>query len=857
MNPVRPAGTGAARPSRSGPARPSPEASLTEALDLWTLEGGLVVLADGRIESALELELPSLSLAGDGAHAALGTAYRALLRQGVPQGERLRLILEVNPARETAIRALESNVGPDAPAFARALRSAEVAQLEAARRRGQLVEQRLFATLSCTFPGSRARHRSLVPGEWRERKTRALAERTRLAGLFERAGAKVTVPGHQELFELTWRALNPTSGQPPQCRPLREAPPEWLVRRHPDHARATLRAQLTGTDLLRLWRELVLGDAWVGLVSLPNLPVGETRAGMLHDLTNALTCRYRLTLDLVHKAQGPAHRALMAQARRLYAASGEGAFSDYSDPEVRTGAGQLDAALENRAVSGAHVYDLGLSLQVIAPDREALRRGLEQAGAALAHWPGVSPVVESAGLYQQFLKTLPLNGGTNERLSLAFEENAVDLMPHQQPNRGASRPVTLAWTRFDTPHAIDPFDPRHPNFNGLIVGASGSGKTFLAQTLLADLIASGARATVVDRGRAYETLTRALGGDTLAIEPGGELALNPFDLEPGQTGPDDAKKALLLAVVRAMLGPSAADAGLEAAILTAAIHQAYARSSVETRAPDGTLKREPGETRLSTLTRVLVQLEQVGERPASDAEKTLARTLALKLQPWTGDTPYGRVLDRPTSLPEGRGPLTYFDTSALETFPELRDVSVLLIADRVWRQARANPLERKVVLFDEAWSLLKIPSSAAFITELYRRLRKDNAGVYAVTQSLADFTGEAARGLLQNTTLHYLLPLPGERQLVSELLGLSQAGLEAFDSLAGRGGRHAEALAWTREDAGPSGEVIVVRPTPLAYWTFTSRAAEAFERRAAIQARDGNVGAALEDLVARDPRGLA
>ena len=119
---------------------------------------------------------------------------------------------------------------------------------------------------------------------------------------------------------------------------------------------------------------------------------------------------------------------------------------------------------------------------------------------------------------------------------------------------------------------------------------------------------------------------------------------------------------------------------------------------------------------------------------------------------------------------------------------------------------------KKIVVLDEVWSLLKLPQAASFIVELYRRFRRYNAAAYAVTQSLEDFQTEAARGILQNTTYHYLLRLPTEDDLVQKLLNLSDRAMDTFRTLSSKKGSYSEALTWIRQEDGLEGGVIVLRP---------------------------------------------
>ena len=160
-------------------------------------------------------------------------------------------------------------------------------------------------------------------------------------------------------------------------------------------------------------------------------------------------------------------------------------------------------------------------------------------------------------------------------------------------------------------------------------------------------------------------------------------------------------------------------------------------------------------------------------------KKTLARSLALRLQPWSGDTPFGNLLDRDSTVfPDA--PVLYFETSGLEAYPKLQNVATLLIAEAIWRRVKRTPERRKLIILDEFWTLLQIPKAASFIVELYRRFRRYNAAAYAVTQSLKDFTGEGAQGILAEHELSLSAAVAGRRSAYSKPappLGSRHAGL--------------------------------------------------------------------------------
>ncbi|MCA9839205.1 MAG: ATP-binding protein [Trueperaceae bacterium] len=819
------------------------EASMLDLLAYWEIKDGVVVLDSGVMETALELSLPSTLLSPVSSLETLHTAITGLLRHCVPQKERLRLLIEVSPMRRDRLDHYQAQLISKHPS-AQVLSQGKTAFLESARRQGKLVEYRAFLTCTLTPSTKRRRKQAFSPEEFQQRYTRALEIRQSLIQALDKAGLRPIPLFDQALFELIWRYFNPATGL--QCPPQYQAQtfhyPKTVLSKFPQLAEPSLRNQLVSSDLARRWDHLWFSGHFAQLVSMSNLPVAYTQAGMIGHLLKVPRL-FWLIIDYVHDPHGPALRSLMTQARRLYSATGDtGGLTDYADPNVRVGFKEVDDALSHVSESGTHVYRVGVSMLLLEPEQDRLKKGLDEARDAFIQLPGVQPIVETAGLLTQFKALAPCSGLCNERMFLTLQENAADFFPLDAPWQGSSQPLSLVWNRWDSLSALDPFDPKSSNWNGMVIGGSGSGKTFLMQTLLGDLLRQDVEVMIVDRGYGYQHLVELFDGELIPIEPGGKVSINPFDLPEGELKPDDQKKGFLMALLSAML-PSETpfNKSLENALLSSAIHQLYDGAN-------GNL------ITLSDLARLLTSLNQIGERQATKTEQELAKSLALRLEPWTGESAFASFIDRPTTI-KTEASVIYFETSGLERHAELRSVALLLLTELIWQRISKDLSRKKIVVLDEVWSLLKHPQAASFIVELYRRFRRYNAAVYAVTQSLQDFQTEEARGILQNTTYHYLLRLATEDELIQNLLKLSDRAMDIFRNLSSKKGSYSEAMTWIRQEDGLQGGVLVLRPSPIEYWAYTTHAEDMVLREAVIK-KHGELLPALEELAQAFPEGV-
>jgi type IV secretory pathway VirB4 component len=89
--------------------------------------------------------------------------------------------------------------------------------------------------------------------------------------------------------------------------------------------------------------------------------------------------------------------------------------------------------------------------------------------------------------------------------------------------------------------------------------------------------------------------------------------------------------------------------------------------------------------------------------------------------------------------------------------PELRPLGIYLIAGYLWRQVRAVRRPR-MLLIDEAWSLVQHEEGARFLAAIARQARKHYLGLTTVTQDVEDFLATAeGHTVLANSSAQLLM----------------------------------------------------------------------------------------------------
>jgi hypothetical protein len=325
--------------------------------------------------------------------------------------------------------------------------------------------------------------------------------------------------------------------------------------------------------------------------------------------------------------------------------------------------------------------------------------------------------------------------------------------------RGAQAPVLL-----------DPFDRSLDNANQVVVAPAGAGKSFFCKLLALRQLINGTSCIVVDPEDEYRPLAEAVGGQIVRLAASSAHRLNPFDLvpspvpspvappftegssnAPAEEDPLAERVTALLGLLEVMLcGPDAArgrTGGLdshERAVLDRALFRTYAAAGITS---DLTTHTRPAPV-LKDLATALAEMP--GEVASSLASR-LARFIDGSLSTGLFAGPTNVELDRPFVVFQIR-----------DLAEELRPLAIHLIASWVWTRIRRDRRPRLLIV-DEAWSLLRFPEGGAFLAAMARRARKHYLGLVTITQQVSDL-GDGGHGesILANAAQVLLLKQKAE-----------------------------------------------------------------------------------------------
>lgn len=324
------------------------------------------------------------------------------------------------------------------------------------------------------------------------------------------------------------------------------------------------------------------------------------------------------------------------------------------------------------------------------------------------------------------------------------------------------------------------------NYNEVILATSGAGKSYYVKLESIRYMGLGANIIIIDPQGEYKRLAENYGGQHIKLSSNGKQKINPLDIE--QILEEDGENFLaqkilnVVSIVEVMINRKLI--ARERKILLDSAEETYAKFGItrdkksledESGFEDGTdfFQLTAGKKKMPTLSDLESTLRQKGEE---------AIDLANELEPYTSGIL--SLFNGETNV-DVNSNLIVFDVKDMEK--ELADLAMFICLEFIWNKIQKGDNKRRILVVDEAWTLMKNEASANYMIKVAKTARKFNAGLSIISQQVDDFLRYGGEGIIGNAAIQILLrQSTNDLKKITEIFGLSM-NEQGFLRAAGKG----------------------------------------------------------------------
>lgn len=609
-----------------------------------------------------------------------------------------------------------------------------------------------------------------------------------------------------------------------------------------------LRSYFGGWDMSRKWGYFAQGNAEDRIVSVISVDMypGVTYLSMINSLLG-VPVPFTIVMNVAPVVMSSAKTFIRKSLRRYET------LLFKADPESEERVKELSRLLQDLDSTNNLLLDTEMYIVMEGATIEELneRRNLFLAEARSRDFT-LNP--EKAALELCYRASMPgfCVVGTTDRDIRLKTENLADVVPVLGHMQSAPKPLMLMKAPYGGVFGYDIFDSRLPAHHGLIIGATGSGKSFTMNLLMLSSMARNPQVFIVDKGGSYRRLTETLKGsyvDTSPKDPGDPSRASFNPLAPKAEW--KSRRMALQLILREMCQVGEHD-GHGCAIIERLVVDLFKKFELEP--PDV-------EPTLSDAYRYLTMHKLYDEINESRlAEKQ--NDIRINLGRWThtasrGNSPWAVLLDNPRTTVSLENDMITFDILGIEGDERLENVMFFVLADLVKRKVMKNVQRHKIIVFDEAWSVLKTKSGAEFLEDLYKTMRKYNCLILAISQSIEDFSNsEVASALIGQTYQVFVLRQnsPADADRIQEVFKLNDGERDIVATLSRQSGYFSEVFL---KMSGVGSSRMAIVPSPVEYWLATTDPKDSQMLSNYVKEYGGDIESAVAMAAYNNPHGCS
>jgi len=316
---------------------------------------------------------------------------------------------------------------------------------------------------------------------------------------------------------------------------------------------------------------------------------------------------------------------------------------------------------------------------------------------------------------------------------------AAQFLPVIAEWRGSPKPSIILSTRRGEVGGIDLFKTSG-SYNAILNAMSGGGKSFVTQRIIVDYLAEGAKVWVIDSGYSYLKLCKAQGGTFLDFQPTSDICLNPFTSFLPERGGEakniDDEMEMLCNLLERMAAQRESLDDMEIETLKKAIRQTFIEHQGYT------------------------TVQNISEWLSAQSNDPRAKDLALRLDSFAYGQ-YARYFNDHANV-NMASDFVVCELDGLKNQKMLQQVVLLQLISQInnemYLSSKNGDTRKRLLIVDEAWSLIDDPVMGRAFETAFRTARKFDSSIFVVSQGVSDmYKSPAAKAMVDNASWHIIL----------------------------------------------------------------------------------------------------
>lgn len=432
-----------------------------------------------------------------------------------------------------------------------------------------------------------------------------------------------------------------------------------------------------------------------------------------------------------------------------------------------------EAITEQRTIVRAH-----FNVFAWADSAAGIKDIRNKLGSAIAHM-GATPHCETNGAPAIWWAGIPGNAGdlpVNETF-LAFTEQAVCFLIPETNYRSSDSPfgIRLGDRLTGYPLHVDLSDEPLSkgwinNLNKLVIGGSGSGKSYKINHLVHSYYNQGAHIVVVDIGGSYQGLCELVGGYYFAYSEKEPIRFNPFWLDGDEKPGIEKKESIKTLLLALWKQDDEAFLRFEYVALSNALQLYYEHLAANpTIFPCFNSFFEYLQDQFITV----LENDRVKEKDFD------IHNFLYVLRPFYRGGEYDYLLNADANLDLQAQRFIVFELDNIKDHPILFPVVTIIIMELFVNKMRKLPGVRKLIVIEEAWKVIMKQGMSEYVKYLFKTVRKFFGEAIVATQEVDDIVSSPVvkQAIINNTDCKILLDLSkfqNQFDQLQELLGLTE-----------------------------------------------------------------------------------